>query len=81
MEELPILIFAGLGLSIVIAFANYQIYCSVFFDERVKCVSSSITNKAWFRALCVPFMYLPGLNVIGLLILLYLRAIKALDIN
>lgn len=81
MEALPLLIFAGLGLSIVIAFANYQLYCAVFFDERVKCVSSSITNKAWFRALCVPFMYPPGLSVIGLLVLLYLRAMKALDIN
>lgn len=79
MEELPILIFAGLGLSIVIAFANYQIYCSVFFNERPVC--SSITNKAWFRALFVPLMYPPGLSVIGLLILLYLRAMKALDIN
>lgn len=80
MEALPLLIFAGLGLSIVIAFANYQIYCAVFFDERPNC-SSSITNKAWFRALFVPLMYPPGLSVIGLLILLYLRAMKALDIN
>lgn len=81
MEELPILIFAGLGLSIVIAFANYQIYCAVFFDARPNCSSSSITNKAWFRALFVPLMYPPGLSVIGLLVLLYLRAMKALDIN
>ena len=81
MEALPLLIFAGLGLSIVIAFANYQIYCAVFFDERPMCSCSSITHKAWFRALCVPFMYPPGLSVIGLLVLLYLRAMKALDIN
>lgn len=79
MEELPILIFVGLGLSIVIAFVNYQIYCSVFFEARPMC--SSITHKAWFRALFVPLMYPPGLSVIGLLILLYLRAMKALDIN
>ena len=81
MEALPLLILAGLALSIMITFGNYELYCAVFFDERVKCVSSSITNKAWFRALIVPFMYLPGLNIIGLLILLYLRAMKALDIN
>jgi hypothetical protein len=79
MEVLPLLIFAGLGLSVVIAFANYNLYCSVFFNERPFCVS--IINKAWFRALFVPFIYLPGLSVIGLLILLYLRAMKALDIN
>ena len=81
MEALPLLIFAGIGLSIVIALGNYQLYCAVFFDEQIKCVSSSITNKAWFRALCVPFMYIPGLSIIGLLILLYLKAMKALDIN
>lgn len=79
MEALPLLIFAGLGLSIVIAFCNYQLYCAVFFNERPVC--SSITNKAWFRALFVPFIYPPGLSVIGLLVLLYLRAMKALDIN
>ena len=81
MEVLPLLIFAGIGLSIVIAVGNYQLYCAVFFDERLKYSSSSITNKAWFRALLVPFIYIPCLNVIGLLILLYLRAMKALDIN
>lgn len=75
-----LLIFTGLGLSIVIAFTNYQIYHAVFFDKQPNC-SSSITNKAWFRALCVLFMYPPGLSVIGLLVLLYLRAMKALDIN
>lgn len=80
MEALPLLIFAGLVLSIAIAFANYQLYLDVFFDKRPNC-SSSITNKAWFRALCIPFMYPPGLSVIGLFILLYLRAMKALDIN
>jgi hypothetical protein len=81
MEELPVLIFVGLGLSIVIAFANYQIYCSVFFEGRQTRSSSSITHKSWFRALIVPFIYFPGFNLIGLLILLYLRTMKALDIN
>lgn len=79
MKELPILIFAGFVLTNIIAFGNYQLYYSVFFDERPVC--SSITNKAWFRALFVPFIYIPILNVIGLLILLYIRAMKALDIN
>lgn len=79
MEEF-LLIFTGLGLSIVIAFTNYQIYHTVFFDKQPNC-SSSITNKTWFRALCVLFMYPPGLSVIGLFVLLYLRAMKALDIN
>ena len=79
MKELPILILAGLALSIVIAFSNYQLYNSVFFDEQYR--HSSITNKAWFRALFVPFIYIPSLSIIGLLILLYLRAMKALDIN
>lgn len=81
MEALPLLIFAGLGLSIVIAFGNYQLYSAVFFDERPVCSCSSITHKAWFRALFVPFIYVPGLSIIGLIILLYLRAMKALDIN
>lgn len=81
MEALLFLIFAGIGLSIVIAFANYQIYYSVFFEYRQTRSSSSITHKAWFRALFVPLMYPPGLSVIGLLILLYLRSMKALDIN
>ena len=79
MEGLPLLIFAGLVLSVVIAVSNYELYNSVFFDERPVC--SSITDKTWFRALAVPFIYIPGLSVIGLLILLYMRAMKALDIN
>ena len=79
MKELPILILAGFALTNVIAFGNYQLYSSVFFDELASC--SSITHKVWFRALFVPFIYFPVLNVIGLLILLYMRAMKALDIN
>lgn len=79
MEVLPLLILAGLVLSVVISTGNYELYKSMFFNERPVC--SSITNKAWFRALVVPFIYIPGLSVIGLLILLYMRAMKALDIN
>lgn len=77
--EISLLIFVGLVLTVVIALGNYQLYCTIFFDERL--VSSSMTNKVWFRGLIVPFIYLPVLNVIGLFILLYMRAIKALDIN
>lgn len=79
MKELPILILAGLVLSIVIAFGNYQLYISVFFNEQNSC--SSITNKIWFRGLIVPFIYFPCLNVIGLFLLLYIKAMRALDIN
>lgn len=74
MEELPILIMVGLALIIVITFGNYKLYRSVFFDKH-------ITNKAWFRGLMVLLIYIPGLNIIGLLILLYMRGMKALDIN
>lgn len=75
MEALPLLIFAGIVLTTVATCTNYYLYVNVF-DKF-----AYITHKAWFRALFVPFIYFPGLNVIGLLILLYLRAMKALDIN
>ena len=78
MDELPLLIFVGLGLSVVIAMGNYELFRFVFFNDRIY---SSITNKLWFRISFVPFVYFPGLNVIGLLVLLYLRAMKSLDIN
>ena len=78
MAELPLLIFAGLGLSVVIAMGNYELFRFIFFNDRIY---SSITNKLWFRILFVPFVYIPGLNVIGLFILLYLKAMQALDIN
>ena len=80
MEEIStLLIFAGIVLTVIISVSNYELYSSVFFNERPVC--PSITDKTWFRALAVPFIYIPGLNVIGLLILLYMRAMKALDIN
>lgn len=79
MEELPILILAGLALTVVITFGNYQLYNSLFFDEQNSRLS--ITNKVWFRGLIVPFIYFPCLNIIGLLLLLYMKAMKALDIN
>ena len=78
MKVLPFLILAGFALYVGITFTNYQLYYSVFFDEQIYL---SITNKVWFRALIVPFIYIPGLNIIGLLILLYMKAMKTLDIN
>ena len=81
MEEiLPLLILAGIVLTITFAVANLELYGYLFGEEEPRC-SKSITNKTWFRALIVPFIYLPGLNVIGLLTLLYMRAMKELDIN
>lgn len=78
MKELPLLIFVGLGLSVVIALINYELYRVVFFNNYIY---SSITNKFWFRVLFAPLVYVPGLSIIGLFILLYLRAMKSLDIN
>ena len=79
-ETLPILIFAGIALTIAFAIANLELYGYLFGEDEPK-RSKSITNKPRFRALVVPFIYFPGLNVIGLLILLYMRVMKALDIN
>lgn len=80
MEALPLLICAGIVLTVAFAVANLELYGYLFGEEEPR-RSKSITTKLWFRALIVPFIYFPGLNIIGLLILLYLRAIKALDIN
>ena len=80
MEALPLLIFAGIVLSVVIVLANLELYGCLFGEDEPK-RSKSITNKPWFRALIVPFIYIPGFSVIGLLVLLYMRAMKALDIN
>ena len=59
---------------------DLDLYEYLFGEDEPKRFKS-ITNKSWFRALIVPFIYFPGLNVIGLLILLYMRAMKALNIN
>lgn len=80
MEALPLLIFAGIVLTIATTCTNYYLYVNVFEKNDFN-KFTYITYKTWFRALFVPFIYVPGLNVIGLLILLYLRAMKALDIN
>lgn len=71
---------AGIVLTIAFAVANLELYGMIFGEEEPK-RSKSITNKQWFRGLAVPFIYFPGFNVIGLLILIYMRAMKALDIN
>ena len=73
-------VWGGIVLTIVFASANLELYEMIFEEEEPK-RSKSITNKHWFRGLAVPFIYFPGFNVVGLLILLYLRAMKALDIN
>ena len=80
MTELPLLIATGIILTIAFAVANLDLYGCLFGEDEPK-RSRSITTKSWFRALTVPFIYFPGFNVIGLLILLYMRAMKALDIN
>ena len=83
MEALPLLIAAiaaGIVLTIAFAVANWDLYGCLFGENEPR-RSKSITTKSWFRALIVPFIYFPGFNAIGLLILLYMRAMKALDIN
>jgi hypothetical protein len=81
MEEiLPLLVFVGIALTISFAVANLELYGIIFGEEEPK-RSKSITNEQWFRGLIVPFIYFPGFNFVGLLILLYMRAMKELDIN
>ena len=77
--EILLLILAGVVLTIAFAVANLELYGYLFGEEPRR--SKSITNKTKFRALAVPFIYFPGFNIIGLIILIYMRAMKALDIN
>lgn len=79
-EVVVLIVFAGIVLTIVFACVNLELYGMIFGEEEPK-RSKSITNKQWFRGLAVPFIYFPGFNVIGLLILIYMRAMRALDIN
>lgn len=79
-EEIVFVALAGIVLTIAFAVANLELYRYLFGEDEPK-RSKSITNKQWFRGLAVPFIYFPGFNVVGLLILIYLRAMKALDIN
>ena len=79
-EEIFFTSFAGIVLTIAFAVANLELYGCLFREEEPK-RSKSITNKPWFREVTVPFIFFPGFNFIGLIILLYMRAMKALDIN
>ena len=79
-EEIVFVVLAGIVLTMAFAVANYELY-SYMFGEDEPNRSTSITDKVWFRGAIVPFIYFPGLNVIGLIVLLYMRAMKALDIN
>ena len=79
-EDLVFVITAGIVLTVAFAVANLELYGIIFGEEEPK-RSKSITNKPWFRELAVPFIFFPGFNGIGLIILLYMRAAKALDIN
>ena len=76
-EVIPLLVLAGIALSITISTGDYQLYKELFKPDK----NTSTTNKTWFRALFVPFIYFPGLNVIGAIILLYIRAMKSLIVN
>lgn len=74
-EIIPLLVLAGIALSITITTGNYILYKELFKPDK------NIFNKTRFRALFVPFIYFPGLNVIGALILLYIRAMRSLIVN
>jgi hypothetical protein len=81
MEEiLPLLVLIGIVLTIAFAVANLELFGILFGEDEPK-RSKSITNERWFRGLAVPFIFFPGFNFVGLLILLYMRAMKELDIN
>ena len=79
-EAIFFIVLAGIVLTIAFAVANLELYGIIFGEEEPK-RSKSITNEQWFRGLAVPFIYFPGFNFVGLLILIYMRAMKALDIN
>lgn len=83
-EMIPIVFVIGAILTAFIttifAIWDYALYRSVF-GHGCYCKGTSITDKAWFRALMTPLIYFPVLNVVGLIILLYMRAMKGLDIN
>ena len=83
-EMIPIVFVIGAILTsfitTIFAIWDYTLYKSVFGHECYR-RGTSITDKAWFRALMTPLIYFPVLNVVGLIILLYMRAMKGLDIN
>lgn len=79
-EEIVFVALAGIVLTIAFAVVNLELF-EIIFGEKEPNRSKSITNKPWFREVAVPFIFFPGFNFIGLIILLYMRAMKALDIN
>ena len=83
-EMIPIVFVIGVILTAFIttifAIWDYALYKCVFGHGCYR-KGTSITDKAWFRALMTPLIYFPVLNVVGLIILLYMRAMKGLDIN
>ena len=83
-EMIPIVFVIGaivtVAFTAIIALCDYELYKYVFGHGCYR-RGTSITDKAWFRALMTPLIYFPVLNVVGLIILLYMRAMKGLDIN
>lgn len=79
-EEIVFVALAGIVLTIAFAVANLELF-GIIFGEKEPNRSKSITNKPWFRGIVVPFIFFPGFNAIGLIVLIYMRAMKALDIN
>jgi hypothetical protein len=77
--EIILIILFSIVLSVMISTGNYYLYDEVFSVKP--CKQKSITCKIWFRGIAVLFIYLPVFNVVGLLVLLYMRAMKSLDIN
>ena len=83
-EMIPIVFVIGaivtVTITAIIALCDYELYKYVF-GHGSRCIGTSITDKAWFRGLMTPLIYFPALNMVGLIILLYMRAMKKLDIN
>lgn len=83
-EMIPIVFVIGAivtgAFTAIIALCDYELYKCIF-GHGSRCIGTSITDKAWFRGLMTPLVYFPVLNVVGLIILLYMRAMKELDIN
>lgn len=83
-EMIPIMFVIGaivtVAFTAIIALCDYELYKCVFGHGSYR-RGTSITDKAWFRGLMTPLIYFPVLNMVGLIILLYMRAMKELDIN
>ena len=83
-EMIPVAIAIGVivtfFITAIIAIWNYGLYEYVFGHGCYR-RGTSITDKVWFRGLMAPLVYFPVLNLAGLIILLYMSAMKKLDIN